>query len=130
MVHATDLRRATDDETSQLLLSLMQQRKEIKSTIPVEDMMNHYKKWRETTTTSPSGRHLGHFHALFRAFSFENAKDKEKIEEMRQEIIILHHAMLMIAMKNSFVYERWKTINCNTNDRKKRKEIPNYIDYE
>ena len=105
-----DLRQATDDETSQLLLSLMRQRKEIKITLTVEDMMNRYKTWRETTTTSPSGRHLGHFHALFRAFSFDNAKEKEKIEEMRQEIIILHHTMLTIAMKNSFVYERWKTI--------------------
>ena len=88
----------------------MRQRKEIKITLTIEDMMNRYKKWRETTTTSPSGRHLGHFHALFRAFSFENAKDKEKIEEMRKEIIILHHTMLSIAMKNSFVYERWKKV--------------------
>ena len=37
-----------------------------------EEMMDRYKKWRETTTTSPSGRHLGHFHALFRSFKSDN----------------------------------------------------------
>ena len=73
-------------------------------------VMNKYKKWNEKITTSPSGRHLGHFHALFRAFSYNDDEEKKEIEKMRDVIIEMHHLMLMIAIKNGFVYERWKTI--------------------
>ena len=72
--------------------------------------MNKYKKWNEKTTTSPSGRHLGHFHALFRAFSYKDDDEKKEIEKMRDVIIEMHHLMLTIAISNGFVYNRWKTI--------------------
>ena len=105
-----DLTEATDDETSQTLLSLMRRETTIKIDLTKEDMMNRYRKWKEKTTTSPSGRHLGHFHALFRPFSSDNDAEKEEIEDMRSTIICLHHTMLRIATDNSFVYDRWKTI--------------------
>ena len=36
-----------------------------KGTIPIKEFKQGYRKWKERTTTSPSGRHLGHYHALF-----------------------------------------------------------------
>ena len=57
----------TDNEAAQLLLQLMNS-----DTAPIvldftaTNMMNRYKKWKEKTIASvASGRHLGHFHALF-----------------------------------------------------------------
>lgn len=58
-------------------------------------------------TTSPSGRHLGHYHALFRAFSYIDDDKKNKIEKIRDIIIYIHHLMLKVAMENKFVYEQW-----------------------
>ena len=55
------------------------------------------------TTTSPSGRHLGHFHAFFQAFSYKDDDEKKEIEKMRDVIIKMHHLMLTIAIKNGFV---------------------------
>ena len=82
----------------------------IKIDISPDDMMNRYKNWNEKTTTSPSGRHLGHYHALFRPFKYNNEEEKEELERKRNVIIQLHHTMLMIAIKNGFVYKRWKKI--------------------
>ena len=80
-----DLREVTDDKITQLLLELMQKEKTVNIQITREDMMNKYKKWNEKTTTSPSGRHLGHFHALFRAFSYTDDNEKKEIEKMRDK---------------------------------------------
>jgi hypothetical protein len=56
----------TDDEWSRYLLASMRRHsKELEIEITTKKMMNKYKRWKERTSTSPSGKHLGHFHALF-----------------------------------------------------------------
>lgn len=35
--------------------------KQISSFITIEDFIKTVKEWKETTSTSPSGRHLGHY---------------------------------------------------------------------
>ena len=66
-------------------------------------MMNRYKKWDTHTATSPSGRHLGHFHALFRPFKYniDNAGDKAELEEKRELSIDVHFMVLRIDAVNS-----------------------------
>jgi len=73
-------------------------------------MMNRYQKWNEKTTTSPSGRHLGHFHSLFRGFKFSTVDEYDEITRKRDIIIEIHWNILKIAIKHKHVYERWKTI--------------------
>jgi hypothetical protein len=68
----------TDDEWSRYLLTSMRRHsKELKIEITAEKMMNKYKIWKERTSTSPSGRHLGHFHALFRPMKAKDDKYRE-----------------------------------------------------
>ena len=107
---SANLSEVTDNETTQLLLQLMKKEKTEEINFTIEDMMDRYKKWKEKTTTSPSGRHFGHYHALYRAFSYNDEDEKKEIEGMRNVIIQMHHLMLVAAMRNGFVYERWKTI--------------------
>ena len=38
---------------------------ELKATVSIQDMRGKFKKWREYTSTSPSGRRLGHYKVLF-----------------------------------------------------------------
>ena len=101
----------TDDEWSRYLLTSMKRHsKELKIEITAEKMMNKYKRWKERTSTSPSGRHLGHFHALFRPTKAKDDKDRERIESIREEIIEMHTNMLQTAYDNEHVYKRWEYI--------------------
>jgi hypothetical protein len=91
----------TDDEWSRYLLTSMRRHsKELEIEITTKKMMNKYKRWKERTSTSPSGRHLGHFHALFRPLKAKDKKDRDRLEGKRQEIIELH------AYDNEHVYKR------------------------
>jgi hypothetical protein len=73
-------------------------------------MMEKYKRWKERTSTSPSGRHLGHFHALFRPLKAKNDEEREQLEGMCSDIIEMHALMLQTAYDNEHVYKRWKYI--------------------
>jgi hypothetical protein len=101
----------TDDEWSRYLLTSMKRHsKELDIKITAEKMMGKYKRWKERTSTSPSGRHLGHFHALFRPLKANNEEEREKLETLRTEIIELHATMLQTAYDNEHVYKRWEYI--------------------
>jgi hypothetical protein len=57
----------TDDEWSRYLITSMKRHsKELEIEITTEKMMSKYRRWKEQTSASPSGHHLGHFHALLR----------------------------------------------------------------
>ena len=65
-----DIDNITTNAASQLFLSEMKQASaSINVTLTKEEMMNRCKGWSKGTTTSiGSGRHLGHFAALWRPF--------------------------------------------------------------
>ncbi|OEU19894.1 hypothetical protein FRACYDRAFT_235957 [Fragilariopsis cylindrus CCMP1102] len=101
----------TDDEWARFLLTSMKRNsEELKIEITAEKMMEKYTRWNERTSTSPSGRHLGHFHALFRPLKAKNKKDRERLDDIRQDIIDLHATMLQTAYDNEHVYKRWEYI--------------------
>ena len=54
-----------DPDSKRLLEQFHTSKPDLKIEVTIDKMMNRYKKWNERTATSPSGRHLGHFHALF-----------------------------------------------------------------
>jgi hypothetical protein len=101
----------TDDEWSRhLLTSMKRHSKELQITITAEKMMSKYRRWKERTSTSPSGRHLGHFHALFRPLKAIDDEDRNRLEGLRTEIIEMHATMLQTAYDNEHVYKRWEYI--------------------
>jgi hypothetical protein len=55
-----------------------------------DDFKDALHRWKETTSTSPSGRHLGHYISLLK--NINNEKD-----EISDCILRLHHTMLQIA---------------------------------
>ena len=62
----SDITAITSDPMSIQLLKIFGTKKsELDIIVTKDKMMNKYKIWKEVTSTSPSGRHLGHFHALF-----------------------------------------------------------------
>ena len=107
-----DIPNITDNKAAQLLLVSMK-----RDTDPIilnfteKDMMDRYKNWKEKTVTSVHSRqHLGHLHALFRAFAF-SSDDEYNVLCIKQDTIIrLHFLELQISAKNKYVFQRWKHI--------------------
>ena len=97
MEGTADIDVITDDPTSKGLFEIFKTSKpELEIIVTKEKMMNRYKKWNEHTATLLTGRHLVHYHALFRLFKYnlDNAGDKAELEEKREVIIDVHFMML------------------------------------
>ena len=82
-------------------------RKEVKGTINNNGIMllmefkQWYKQWKERTTISPSGRHLGHYHALL----VPDGEEKERT--FTEEMWIIHYDITNIALLNETSLTRW-----------------------
>jgi hypothetical protein len=69
--------------------------------------------WRESTTTSPSGMHLGHHKASIKEFPISEANSPRELqttESMRQHLLRGQLNLLNYAIKHSYCYERWKKV--------------------
>ena len=76
-----------------------------------EMFMDRIKHWDERTSTSPSGRHLGHYHALFRPPLIKgDDAAREIFEDKRSAILKIHTRMMKLALKHTHVYKRWRNI--------------------
>ena len=58
-------------------------------------MSNGFKKCRENTTQSPSGRHLGHYNTLL---TYDDEKDKE-LEGFNTELLTIYNKII-----NAFIF--------------------------
>jgi hypothetical protein len=79
--------------------------------ITLQAMKQKYRNWSEGTSTSPSGRHLGHKHALLHPCGLNpNSPDFEKLDTLRKTIWSVHHGLLNFSLRNGYCYNRWKTV--------------------
>jgi hypothetical protein len=78
-------------------------------TVTEKEMMDKYKFWPESTTTSPSGRHLGHCRALLPGLRTTTEKGQE-IDSKRIELVRMHHQMLDHALSKGHSFQRWKKV--------------------
>jgi hypothetical protein len=68
--------------------------------LTVEDYKNGYNRWRETTSTSPSGLHLGHEKALFKM-----EKESEEEDKLSTRIFATKVKFMNFAIKHRHVYK-------------------------
>ena len=83
-------------------LENLKQKKEVISTktnkfIPLHEYKQGFKKQKESTTTSPSGRYLGHHHILLSPDGNQYNEDKESFSDRMWN---LHHSITSIALLN------------------------------
>ena len=88
-----------DNRTQQVLQTSRQASPEISDHISVEDLKQLFRIWREGTTTSPSGRHLGIYKAIF-----NTADDTDDI------ICNNITTLINILVKNGIGLERWRNV--------------------
>jgi hypothetical protein len=74
----------------------------VNDVISLEDFKDAMRRWKESTSTSPSGRHLGHYISLL-------TKIGDDTDVLGEKILNLHHKMLVIAQYRGRPYERWKS---------------------
>jgi hypothetical protein len=77
--------------------------------ISPEDLRSGYKKWKEKTSTSPSGLHLGHYKTLAHAKPEKNDDGSEKYG-LDAQMFEIEASRANIAVQYGFVFERWETI--------------------
>ena len=77
--------------------------------IPEVDVAKKFSVWPEKTSTSPSGRHLGHYRALLPREMRKNLK-AEEMEACRQRLESIHSRMINLALKNGRSFRRWKKV--------------------
>jgi hypothetical protein len=79
---------------------------EISGRVTIDEVKNGYKKWRESTTTSPSGCHLGHDKAALNAI----LSPEEDAIQFTDTYFDAKTRLLNMALQHCHVYPRWKKI--------------------
>ena len=79
--------------------------------ITITQLQGKMKVWREGTTTSPSGRHLGHYKSLFTVIDNSlESDDCKELKEIQERIAGCYVAILNYAIRHNYSYKRWKQI--------------------
>ena len=82
-------------------------------TLTMPEFMGKLRVWKETTTTSPSGRHLGRYKALIARGKYDPKTEEEQHETFCNKQKQIAHFILSIinaCLRSQHVLERWKTI--------------------
>lgn len=107
------------DASVQLLVNHLQSNTRAHETphtpsIANEDFVNKLKTWRESTSTSPSGLHLGHYKALLARHEFSDLSDKDprraQLDQQQEEILSVHLKMINYALERGYSYRRWQQV--------------------
>ena len=81
------------------------------ATISLKDFRQKMKKWRESTSTSPSGRHLGHYKACVAVIDKKLfPKERKRLQRLQEQISNAYITMINYATKHNYSFDRWKTI--------------------
>ena len=77
--------------------------------------MGKLKPWNESTSTSPSGLHLGHYKALIarHEYSERHPDDALRIQwdQMQSDLRDVHLALLNYALQRGYSYSRWQQVS-------------------
>ena len=76
----------------------------IKPTITETSYLGKIKSWRESTSTSPSGLHLGHYKVMTARHEFSDLSDRDN------DIIKLHLQLLNYALERGYSYTWWQQV--------------------
>jgi len=83
----------------------------VQAELTTDEFLGKMKCWRETTSTSPSGRHLGRYKAMYARSIYE--KDSEASEEFKENQKDLVYTVLCIinyCIRTGYVLKRWRRI--------------------
>jgi hypothetical protein len=84
--------------------------KKIDTEISKEDFISGFKGWKESTSTSPSGQHLGHYKAIVNDPDLKKQDpEKSHLQEWSTNFVSCLVKLLNIPIKYGFAPKRWCT---------------------
>jgi hypothetical protein len=94
-------------QTEQVLRYIANRKKlpEIDTHITREQVSKGFRRWRETTSTSPSGCHLG-----LRRIATYPIPENDSLESIRQQILQAQTDIINIPLQNGISPKRWQTV--------------------
>ena len=79
--------------------------------VSIKEFRKVMKKWRESTSTSPSGRHLGHYKACVTTIDrLLPPKERARLKRLQDQISSMYVTMINYSTKHKYSFDRWKTI--------------------
>ena len=96
-----------DPLTNRLLHRLKQRVSPGQPTITMHELIKRLRRWKESTTTSPSRRHLGHYKSLLPPPSYNLT---EYLELPEGQILSVHLAILNFCARTGYSLQRWHKI--------------------
>ena len=82
--------------------------------VTAEEFRGKMKAWRESTTTSPSERHLGNYKLLITTIDrLLDEDERERLQQIQKDIMNCYLGVINYAIKHRYSLERWKTIMNN-----------------
>jgi hypothetical protein len=102
------------DDITQLLLKHCQSVSDldaIKPELTLDEFTGKLRIWRESTSTSPSGRHLGHYKAVCRPIAYAcEPHEREDLEESRLALLQAHLAIINYCLRHGYSLLRWHEV--------------------
>jgi hypothetical protein len=80
-------------------------------------MIAGFQKWKESTTTSPSGKHLGFYKSIITAHKYnvitihEANNPTPGNDSIATKLLNIQHMLINLAVAHCHTYERWKTVH-------------------
>ena len=98
-------------EITQTILRYCQYQLEItiSSQITVEQVKQRFKHWKEATTTSLSGRHLGWYKSLVHLL-YHESESRLSLQNYQNQLLQLLTDLLNYAITHNYLLQKWKTI--------------------
>ena len=103
----------TPDPYAQEILKKCQRvNDEIDPSISLDEMQSFYLHWNVGTSTSPSGRHLSHLHALSQPTGLpeDTPNDTSQLSNAKESLWLAHHAGVNYATRFGYCFDRWRQV--------------------
>ena len=102
-------------EATALVIKHLQQRTTtvLEGSITKDEVLGKLRRWKESTTTSPSGIHLGHYHCMWRDPRLpQDDPNRNTILEYQKQLLNATVQLLNYALRFGYTFERWtKVVN-------------------
>jgi hypothetical protein len=102
------------DDITQLLLKHCQSVSEpdvIKPELTLEEFTRKLRIWRESTSTSPSGRHLGHYKAVYRPIAYAcEPHERADLKDSRLALLQAHLSIINYCLRHGYSLLRWQGV--------------------
>jgi endonuclease/exonuclease/phosphatase family metal-dependent hydrolase len=113
MILNGEINYSTVDEATALFVHHLQSKTvdKLSGAITIDEVLGKLKVWKEQTTTSPSGVHLGHYHCLWRDPRMApNDPQRTEVIENQKKLLAATVKLLNYSLRHGYSFHRWSKI--------------------